>query len=122
MLLWQQALESDLFGRSLIHHPWHGAGPQEAAAGAAAQVALAAHSVERMPGMCKNADGSTRLGFDGTGMSVEQLIAEPVRFTPSVSRFICFVTHDAGRQMIGSFHPKDGDFFKDAYQGPPAAA
>jgi hypothetical protein len=40
---------------------------------------------------------------------------ELVEFTPDVPRFIEFITHDAGRQMIGSFHPKDGDYFRDAY-------
>lgn len=36
-------------------------------------------------------------------------------FTPSVPRFIEYVTHDAGRQLVGSFHPTDRDFFADAY-------
>ena len=38
-----------------------------------------------------------------------------VTFTPSVTRRIEYVEHDAGRQMIGSFHPVDGDWFADAY-------
>ena len=43
-------------------------------------------------------------------------VAEQVTFTPTVSRHIEFVTHDAGRQMIGSFHPREGDFFADCYR------
>ena len=42
-----------------------------------------------------------------------------VSFTPSVTRRIEYVEHDAGRQMIGSFHPVDGDWFADAYNPPP---
>jgi len=39
----------------------------------------------------------------------------PTTFRPAVPRRIEYVTHDAGRQMIGSFHPIDRDFFSDAY-------
>ena len=42
-----------------------------------------------------------------------------VSFTPSVTRRIEYVEYDAGRQMIGSFHPVDGDWFADAYNPPP---
>ena len=43
-----------------------------------------------------------------------------VSFTPSVPRRVEYIEHDAGRQMIGSFHPMDGDWFADAYKPPPS--
>lgn len=41
-----------------------------------------------------------------------------VTYSPAVPRRIEYVTHDAGRQLIGSFHPTDRDFFADAYGEP----
>ena len=41
-------------------------------------------------------------------------------FRPSVPQRPMFITIDAGRQFIGSFHPISTDFFADAY-APPSA-
>jgi len=39
-----------------------------------------------------------------------------VEFVSSVTRTIEFMVHDAGRQMVGSFHPTERDFFEGVYR------
>ena len=57
-----------------------------------------------------------QMNGEGIGEHWRTCDPETTVFTPTVSRHIEYITHDAGRQMIGSFHPTDGDFFEDAYK------
>ena len=111
MQLWCSALNRDLFGSYFSWRP-----PP-----APIQALIAAHNAAREPGMSLDAAGND-IHPNLYGCMTRQQACDPnedgswrVTFSPAVPRSITFVTHDAGRQMIGSFHPKQGDFFKDAY-------
>ena len=45
-----------------------------------------------------------------------RLRRETVKFKCGIPRYVEFIQHDPGRQMIGSFNPVSRDFFEDAYR------